>query len=82
MRRPIGWLDKEFPGGRRQVRVEFFADTLRWRFRPDDAEKWEDGEPTAENWDTLEDKVQELIRRGHLFDRELALVRKLHPAKS
>jgi len=81
MRRPIGWQDRTCPDGKRQVRVEFFADTLRWRFRTPSDEKWMDGTPTLDNWDDLEDKVAELQQRGHLFDKELALVRKLRPPR-
>ncbi|MGN0866421.1 MAG: hypothetical protein ACI4SG_01920 [Oligosphaeraceae bacterium] len=82
MRRPIGWLDREAPGGKRQVRVEFFADTLQWRFRTPEAEKWSAGEPTEANWDELEEKIRQLIQRGHLFQRELALVQRLRPPRS
>ena len=80
MRRPIGWVDRDCPEGRRAVEVEFFADTLRWRFKkPDDEQwgKWGDGVPTAENWEELEEKVRQLIQRGHIFNKELALVQKL-----
>ncbi len=81
MRRPIGWLDRDCPDGKRQVQVEFFAETLRWRFRAPDDEKWGDGTPTLENWDELEDKLRQLIQRGHIFNKELALVQKLRPQK-
>ncbi|MBQ4480352.1 MAG: hypothetical protein II943_06910 [Victivallales bacterium] len=80
MRRPIGWTDKTWPGGKRSVRVEFFADQIRWRFRTPSDESWQDGEPTADNWADLEDKIRELMQRGHLFQKELALVQKLRPA--
>lgn len=76
MRRPIGWIDKKWAGGRRSVRVEFFAEQIRWRFRTPQDTEWQSGEPTAENWAELETKLRELIQRGHLFDKELALVQK------
>ena len=81
MRRPIGWQDKTCPEGKRLVRVEFFADTLRWRFRGQENTQWVDGTPTLDNWNDLEDKVLELRQRGHLFDKELALVRRLRPPR-
>ncbi|MBO7741110.1 MAG: hypothetical protein J6S21_01020 [Victivallales bacterium] len=77
MRRPIGWVDKNWEGGKREVKVEFFAGGLRWRFKTAQDEEWQDGTPTEENWDDLEVKLRELIQRGHLFDRELTLVKKL-----
>ncbi len=77
MRRPIGWIDKDFPGGRREVKVEFFSDTLRWRFKPKGEDEWQEGEPTEENWDGLEERLQQLIQRGHIFNNELALVKGL-----
>ena len=76
MRRPIGWTDRSWPGGRRAVRVEFFADQIHWKFRTPQDTEWQDGEPTAENWAELESKIHELIQRGHLFTKELALVKK------
>lgn len=79
MRRSIGWVDRSSPDGRRQVQVEIFADTIRWRFRTPDSEKWVDGVPTPENWDELEGKLRQLLQRGHLFDKELSLVRRLRP---
>lgn len=78
MRRPIGWLDREGPNGKRQVQVEFFADTLRWRFREPQDEKWGDGVPSEANWEVLEENLKQLIQRGHLFTKELALAQKLH----
>lgn len=77
MRRPIGWVDKEWPAGKRSIRVEFFADGVQWRFRLPGDECWQKGEPVPEYWDELEQKLLELKQRGHLFDKEIALVRKL-----
>jgi hypothetical protein len=81
MRRPIGWVDKEWPDGKRQIRVEFFADDVKWRFRLPEDDCWQDGAPTPEYWDELEAKLLELKQRGHLFDKEIALVRKLKKGK-
>ena len=76
MRRPIGWVDKECADGRREVRVSFHADSLRWQFLPRGEKKWRDDlTPSPENWRELEEKLLGLKQRGHLFDREIALVR-------
>ncbi len=78
MRRPIGWVDRDCAEGRREVRVSFHADSLRWQFLPRGETKWRDDlAPSPDNWRELEDKLLELKQRGHLFDREIALVRKL-----
>lgn len=77
MRRPIGWIEKMADGSKREIRVSFRADTLKWQFKPSDTNIWEyDIEPSEELWLILEDKLLELIQRGHLFDRELELVRR------
>lgn len=75
-------MDKSWPGGKREVSVEFFADGLRWRFKSSKGEPWQDGEPTEENWDELESHLKQLIQRGHLFTPELKLVRELRQAPS
>jgi len=81
MRRPIGWVDKDCEEGRREVRVSFHADTLQWQFKTKNDEAWRrDMQPSSQNWADLEDKLLELKQRGHLFDREIALVRKLRQA--
>ena len=36
------------------MRVEFFAEQIRWRFRTPQDTEWQSGEPTAENWAELE----------------------------
>ncbi|MDD3952307.1 MAG: hypothetical protein PHY82_00155 [Lentisphaeria bacterium] len=81
MRRPIGWVDKNYPEGRREIRVSFRADTIKWQFRLKGAEEWDSSPvPAEEDWLELEDKILQLMQRGHLFQRELELVR--HRGKS
>ena len=80
MRRPIGWVDKACPDGRREIRVSFHANTLKWQFLPKGAEAWRDDlAPSPENWAELLAKLLELKQRGHLFDKEIALVKSLMP---
>ncbi len=77
MRRPIGWIDKKCPDGPREVRVSFRGDKLKWQFLPKGAENWDyDTPPREENWQELEDKILQLIQRGHLYERELAIARR------
>ena len=77
MRRPIGWVDKSFPEGKREIRVSFHADTIKWQFRLKGMEEWGAlAQPSEEDWRVLEQKILELMQRGHLFQRELELVRR------
>jgi len=78
MRRPIGWVDTTCPEGKREVRVSFHADTLKWQFLPKGSKEWQyDVVPSEENWAELLAKLLELKQRGHLFDKEIALVKSL-----
>ncbi len=82
MRRPIGWVDKSCPEGKREIRVSFHADTIKWQFRLNGAEVWDSTPIPAEaDWIELEDKIQQLMQRGHLFQRELDLVRRRGKSK-
>lgn len=77
MRRPIGWIEKMTDGSKREVRVSFRADTIKWQFMPVDTQIWEyDVVPGEELWQELEQKLLQLIQRGHIFDRELELARR------
>jgi len=82
MRRPIGWIDKNGPDGPREVRVSFRAEDIKWQFLTKGNVNWDyDTPPSEENWQELEEKLLQLIQRGHIFDRELAITRKLGPKK-
>lgn len=76
MRRPIGWIDKTIEGGKREVRVSFHGESIKWQYLPEGALEWDyDSKPTEENWLVLEQKIANLCQRGHLFEQELALVK-------
>lgn len=77
MRRPIGWKEKDAEGNRREIRVSFHAETILWQFKLEKGGTWSTAvEPTRDDWAKLEEKLLELKQRGHLFDHELALVRR------
>ncbi|NLZ62476.1 MAG: hypothetical protein GX902_01590 [Lentisphaerae bacterium] len=77
MRRPIGWIDKKHPDGPREVRVSFHAGNIKWQFLPKGTQNWEyDTVPSEENWLELEKKLQQLMQRGRLYERELELTRR------
>ena len=74
MRRPIGWVDKAFPEGRREVKVQYHADDIMWKFKLKGEQDWDrDSQPREEDWLTLENKIKQLIQRGHQYQRELQL---------
>jgi carbonic anhydrase len=74
MRRPIGWIDKNWQDGKREVRASFRGESIKWQFKPAGENEWDyDSEPTEENWLELEKKIENLCQRGHLYQKELAL---------
>ncbi|MFA6816698.1 MAG: hypothetical protein WCS73_10440 [Lentisphaeria bacterium] len=78
MRRPIGWVDKDWETGKRKIRVNIHADVVKWQFQECGAKCWTYSYRAPESyWLELEVKLLELKQRGHLFDREIDLVRKL-----
>ncbi len=82
MRRPIGWIDKNYSEGKREVLVSFHADTIKWQFRMKGVEEWDSAAvPAEEDWLELEEKIRQLMQRGHLFQRELELARRRGKSK-
>lgn len=78
MRRPICWVDRECEEGKREVRVSFHGDTIKWQFLPNGAEQWDyDSKPSEENWNQLQQKLADLWQRGHTCNAEMELVKKL-----
>ena len=74
MRRPIGWIDEEWEGGEREVRVTFHANQIKWQFLPKGSPEWDYASvPTEANWEQLIGQLKRLIQRGHLFQQELKL---------
>ena len=82
MRRPVCWVDKEAPEGKTEIRVSVHADTVKWQFLDAEAENWVyDRRPTEEQWLQLEEKLENLIQRGHHCDAELDLTRRRGKSK-
>ncbi len=77
MRRPIGWKDKTEAGLRREVRVSFHAERVKWQFLVEGAEKWDyDTPPTEEDWMRLEGHLADRWQRGHCLEAEMDLVKR------
>ena len=76
MRRPISWIEK-LPEGKREIRVTINGENIKWQFLNPNAEKWDyDSKPSEEDWLTLEEKIANLMQRGHFFAAELELVKR------
>lgn len=77
MHRPIGWSDKDDEGNRREISVSMRGDDVFWQVKYNREGNWSKNfTPTVDEWQVLLDKLLELKQRGHLFDKEIAIVRK------
>ena len=76
MRKPVIWVEREDDGVKVEIRVTFEdARHIRWQFQRADAERWDyDRAPTAAQWDTLQQKVNDRYRRRAAAYKDLAQV--------
>ena len=80
MRREICWKEKTEDGVRREVRVHFFAGSVRWQYKRSDSPSWEyDTPPTKADWEELLVRVENRYRRRGASHDDLELVRRLMP---
>jgi len=79
MKRNIEWKEKTEDGVRRTVRVLFPGQgKVKWLFKCSDKGHWDyDLEPTPEDWETLEEKVDKLYQRNRCAFRDLELIKTL-----
>ncbi|MBP5638241.1 MAG: hypothetical protein J6X55_02090 [Victivallales bacterium] len=76
MRRPISWTEKTSEG-KKETRVTINGDNVKWQFLQPNSEKWDyDSKPTEEDWQILEEKITNLMQRGHFLASELELVKR------
>ena len=78
MRRPVSWVEREEDGVKVEIRVTFQdARHIRWQFQRADAARWEyDRAPTADQWQTLERKVEDRYRRRAAAYKDIEQVRR------
>jgi hypothetical protein len=78
MKRQIRWTERLEDGVKKDVRVSFHGDDIKWQFRRSDSKYWDyETPPTSEEWDELEDRILKRYQRGHLaIEKELELVRR------
>lgn len=65
MKRLVSWTKRLEDGVKREVRVTVSQGDMKWQFKRSDEERWDyKGEPTAADWDALEDIIGRRIGRG------------------
>lgn len=79
MKRDIEWKERLDDGVKRTVRIKFLGQgKLKWQFKRSDEQLWDyDTPPTAGDWETLEEKIDQLYHRRRAAFRDLELVQKL-----
>jgi len=79
MKRDIEWKERLDDGVKRIVRVKFpGGGQIKWQFKRSDEERWDYDTPaTAEDWENLEEKVDNLYQRNRCALRDRELVKKL-----
>ena len=79
MKADIEWVEKLEAGIKRKIRVTFLGHgKVKWQFKRSDEEFWDyDTPPTADDWNTLEEKMEALYNRRRAPFKNLELVRQL-----
>lgn len=76
-RRNIEWTERLPDQGKREIRVSFSGNTVKWQFRHPGMEEWDyDTPPTTDQWNTLESKVSALARRRPAMAAQLDHIRR------
>ena len=79
MKADLEWVEKLENRIKRKVRITFCGhDRIKWQFKRSDEDFWDyDTPPTAEDWETLEMKIDALYHRRRSPYKHLELVKKL-----
>jgi hypothetical protein len=79
MKRDIEWKERLEDGVRRIIRVKFLGQgKIKWQFKRSDEELWDyDSPATPEDWEMLEEKVDNLYQRNRCALRDRELIKKL-----
>ncbi|MFA5689871.1 MAG: hypothetical protein WC959_12150 [Kiritimatiellales bacterium] len=76
MKRDIEWTERLDDSVKRTVRVRIFAGKIKWQFKRSDEERWDYDTPaSADDWETLDNKVNALYRRRRAAVNDVDLVR-------
>ncbi len=79
MKADIEWVEKLENRIKRKVRITFAGPgKIKWQFKRSDEEFWDyDTPPSADDWETLEDKIDSLYHRRRQPYKHLELVKQL-----
>ena len=79
MKADIEWVEKLDGGIKRKIRITFLGKgKMKWQTKRSDEEMWDyDTPPSADEWSTLEEKMEALYNRRRESFKNLELVRKL-----
>ncbi len=79
MKADIEWVEKPDDGIKRKIRITFLGKgKMKWQTKRSDEEMWDyDTPPSADDWNTLEEKMEALYNRRRESFKNLELVRKL-----
>jgi hypothetical protein len=69
MRRQIRWKEKT-DDGKTEIRVTLSKHEIKWQFKPKGGEWDYDTPPTHEQWDRLEQELNDRYQRGHTSSYE------------
>lgn len=80
MKNQVCWMERVEDGVRREIRVTFFSDRLKWQFKRSDQDDWDyTTPPTPADWDELLTRVENRYQRRAVPFKDLELVRRLRP---
>ncbi|MFQ3670940.1 MAG: hypothetical protein SNJ84_05735 [Verrucomicrobiia bacterium] len=75
MIRQICWNEKNDDGTKTEIRVDFFARSIKWQFKPTGADRWDyQRSPTRAQWEELLNQVSRRYQRGRARIDDLHLV--------
>ncbi|MEN7972310.1 MAG: hypothetical protein ABFR47_00595 [Verrucomicrobiota bacterium] len=79
MKADIEWVEKLEGGVKRKIRITFLGKgRMKWQTKRSDEETWDyDTPPSADDWNTLVEKVEALYNRRRTPFKNLELVKKL-----
>lgn len=76
MKNQVCWTEKLEDGIRREIRVTFSRNGLKWQVKRSDVERWDyDTPPTAADWSELEERVLNRYQRRAVPYKDLEQVR-------
>lgn len=77
MRRPVCWTERLEDRTKREIRVSFSGEKIKWQFKRSDEESWDyDTPPSDLDWQNLLSHSEARYRRKRMPLKHLELVRK------